>query len=332
MIAPLAKFIDWSVLQLAWTIAPKSLRRPGPGSKLEEAVDFLNGPNFIPAESQPAKVEFVDAVHFCFPTPRPSEFAENNVVPGRLYRCGARWQERPALILLHGGVDPMHYRFCYPLIARRCNRAGFNAATLESPYHYHRRPPQHSMLGVLGRYSQLTPDYMQMAETYAQAVAEIRALIGWLLAEGCPAVALAGGSLGGWLAEMTVCRDPRLAAVASGISPARVGNLLTQTEQLVWRRSREAVLKRRPDVEQLDKTPLNVTLSKPAISKDKILLIAGMHELVSNGTEETWQSWGQPEIWRLPHGHITTFLKPGLTGRIIQWLAPRLNVEAGVHR
>jgi hypothetical protein len=82
-------------------------------------------------------------------------------------------------------------------------------------------------------------------------------------------------------------------------------------------------LRRRPAVEELDKTPLNITSTQPAISRDKILLVAATHE-TSNDPEEIWQSWGQPEIWRLPHGHISTFLKPGLIGRMIGWGAPRL--------
>lgn len=165
-----------------------------------------------------------------------------------------------------------------------------------------------------------------MAETWAQAVAEIRSLVGWLLAEGCPAVALAGGSLGAWLAGLTVCRDARLAAVMMATAPARMGNLMSQADHVVWHSARQAALSRRPAVEELDKTPLNLTLSQPAISKDKILLIAATQDLlVSGGPEEIWQSWGQPEIWRLSHGHVSTFFSPGLTGRIIQRLAPRLN-------
>jgi hypothetical protein len=69
MIARLAKFMDWS------------------------AIQFLKGPDFVPAESQPARLEFTSAREFRFPTPRPSEFAENNFVCGRLYRCAERWQE-----------------------------------------------------------------------------------------------------------------------------------------------------------------------------------------------------------------------------------------------
>ena len=128
MIAPLAKFIDWSVLQMANVIAP--LRHaPRPKWKLEEALEFLNGPDFFPAASDPVRIEFDGPRRFKFPTPRPSEVAENNIVYGRLYRCAERWQERPVIILLDG-EPPAGYHAAFPLIARRFNRAGFNVATL----------------------------------------------------------------------------------------------------------------------------------------------------------------------------------------------------------
>jgi hypothetical protein len=95
VIAPLTKFIDWLFIQ-------KTCRRMPPIDgrtlRLEEALQFLKGPDFIPAESQPARVEFdpdKSGLHFRFPTPRPCGFAENNVVYGRFYRCAGRWQERP---------------------------------------------------------------------------------------------------------------------------------------------------------------------------------------------------------------------------------------------
>jgi len=84
--------------------------------------------------------------------------------------------------------------------------------------------------------------------------------------------------------------------------------------------------------EELDRTPLNLTSARPAISKENVLLIEGMHDLLVAGAPiELWQSWGQPEIWRLPHGHISTALTasmPGLSGRVLRWLEPRLNNAA----
>jgi pimeloyl-ACP methyl ester carboxylesterase len=339
MIAPLAKFIDWSVLQIGYAMLPQSVWREAARErdlKLEQAVQFLNGSDFIPAESQPAQLDFspdASGGRFRFPTPRPCEFAENNVVHGRLYRCADAWQKRPVIIGLHGGGDFPGHQFAFHLFARRCNRAGFNAVTLELPYHFQRRPRQYGPLSLLCQYAPLIGrDYLQVARTYAQAVAEIRSLSGWLLAEGCPAVALVGVSLGAYLAGLTGCHDARLASIVMIMPAARMVGLLSQLEPVGWRRVQEVLLRRRAACEELDRTPLNLTLARPAISKENVLLIEGVHDLmVSSAPIELWQSWGQPEIWRLPHGHISTALTalmPGLPGRVLRWLAPRLTGRA----
>jgi pimeloyl-ACP methyl ester carboxylesterase len=338
-IPPLARLLDWSVLQIGYALLPECLWRESVNErdlKLEEAVQFLNGPDFIPAESQPAQLDFgPDALsgRFRFPTPRPCEFAENNVVHGRLYRCGDAWQERPAIVLLHGGGDVPGHRFIVHLFARHGRRAGFNAVTLELPYHFQRRPRQFGRLNSLCQYGPLiSQDYLQMAKTYAQAVAEIRGLSGRLLAEGCPAVALVGASLGAYLAGLTACHDARLAAIVMVVPAARMGLLLSQAEQVNGRRVREAMMRRRAAGEELDRTPLNLASARPAISKENVLLIEGMHDLmVSSAPIELWRSWGQPEIWRLPHGHISTVLTalmPGLRDRVLRWLTPRMDPPA----
>jgi hypothetical protein len=83
MIALLAKLMDWLAIQLVWGRRTKSLLKlhnHPPNPKLEEALKFLNGPDFIPVGSPSVRLEFTDARNFRFPTPRPGEFAENNVV------------------------------------------------------------------------------------------------------------------------------------------------------------------------------------------------------------------------------------------------------------
>ena len=310
MIAPLAKFIDWSVLQLANVVVP--LRHaPRPKWKLEEALEFLNGPDFIPAASEPARIEFDGPRNFKFPTPRPSEDEENNIVYGRLYRCAERWQERPVIVLLDG--DPAAgYHTVFPLIARRFNWAGFNVALLVAPYHLQRRPRR-----------PFDWDCLEFARAMAQNVAEIRALTGWLLDEGCLSVALLGVSFGGRLAGLTACSDARIACAVLTVPRVR----MRCSQPVVWRRLREALQALTPAQDAMDTTRLNLITSTPVIPKENILLIDGIHNLFGEWQwmEDLWQKWHQPEIWRLPHGHISALFVPGLTGRVLRWLAPRLD-------
>jgi hypothetical protein len=209
VIAPLAKFIDWSVLQLAYAVAPPR-HAPKPKWKLEEALEFLNGPDFIPPASDPARIEFDGPRHFKFPTPRPGKVEENNIVYGRLDRCAERWQERPVIILLDG-YPPIGNHFAFPLLARRVNRAGFNVATLVAPYNLQRRPRR-----------PIEENCLEFARTMAQNVAEIRALTGWLLDEGCSSVGLQSFSFGGWLAGLTACSETRIACAVLTVPGVRM--------------------------------------------------------------------------------------------------------------
>jgi len=74
------------------------------------------------------------------------------------------------------------------------------------------------------------------------------------------------------------------------------------------------------------KSEIHFTFPSPRPCEN-ILLIQGHYDLVveAEQTEELWQTWKQPEIWRLPHGHISWMGVPGLTGRVLRWLSPRLN-------
>jgi hypothetical protein len=317
MIAPLAKFIDWYAIQALAVL--KSVRKSKvPDSRLKEAVEFLNGPNFIPAESKPAELEFTSKIHFKFPSPRPCEFVENNVVHGRFYRRGNDWQKFPAVILLHGGGDFLNHRYRFPWMVPAIHRAGFNAATLVAPYHFQRRVLSNQW------------DYRRSSEAFGQAVAEIRALTGWLLAQGCPGVALFGISLGGWFAGLAATRDTRLNAIILAVPGVRPNYSATRGERIHWTPRGKALERQRPAREALDKTPLNLTLSRPVIPRENILLIQGRYDLFvePDQTEELCQKWGQPEIWRLPHGHVSWMFAPGIKRRVFEWLASRLEPPA----
>ena len=310
MIAPLAKFIDWSALQMAYALVGLT-HAPKPKWILEQSLQFLSGPDFIPAASDPARIEVVGPENFNFSTPRPGRIEENNIVYGRLYRCGVPWQDRPVIILLDGG-PAIGYLTAFPLLARRFNRAGFNVALLVAPYELQRRPRR-----------PFEWDCLEFAHAMAQNVAEIRALTGWLLDEGCSSVGLLGFSFGGWTAGLTTCSDARIASAVLTVPRVR----LSCSQPVVWRRIQNTLQSLRPAQEAMDTTKLNLILSTPVIPKENILLIDGIHNLFGEWQwmEDLWQKWEQPEIWRLPHGHISALLVPGLTGRVLRWLAPLLD-------
>jgi|ERR1017187_760447 hypothetical protein len=335
MIAPLAKFIDQCVLQ-AFPLGISARKCDKNNTKLTEAIEFLKGPDFIPADSKPAELEFTSDIHFTFPSPRPCDFAENNVVHGRLYRCPDAWQKRPVIVLLHGGQEYFHYRFGYDLLARRCNRAGFNAATLVAPYHFQRRvrrveSDQLAEPMGLAEPFEFVLDHLRSAEAIGQAVAEIRALTGWLLEQGCPSVALLGLSFGAWLAGLAATRDSRLKAIVLGVPRVRSNYPVCRGEGVLWPPLRKALERRKAALEAWDTTPGNLALSQPVIPKENILFIRGRYDFLAlpEYIEELWQKWGQPEIWRLPQGHISCifplFFSPVLTNRVLRWLKPRLD-------
>ena len=311
MNASLCRLFDRLAILLAAARAP---RLDGRNPNLDEARAFLESADFISREVQPVRVEFGKRPHFSFATPHPTPFLQNNIVHGRLYRCERQWQERPTVLLLHGWNDIIDHRCRFPVIAGQINRQGINAATLETPYHFQRRPRQ------LGSWSNfLCPDILRTTRATAQAVAEIRAFAGWLREQGCPAVGLWGISLGAWLAGLAGCHDARWSCL---VLMAPVARLDCVIEKLPFCRHIRAVLQGQPAVA----ARLNLTSSRPAISTSNILLIEAEHDLfmAKETVEELWRAWEQPEIWRLPEGHISVLCAIGLSNRIIRWIAPRM--------
>jgi dienelactone hydrolase len=315
MMAGLSRLVDWAAIQCAAARMPQP---DGGDAHVAEAHRLIESPEFIPAEVEAARVQFSGANRIHFETSCPGAFAENNVVHGRLYRCHQRWQKRPTVLLLHGWNDVINHRLRFPLMAGQLNRNGFNAATLEAPFHFQRRPRQ---LGAWGNF--LCPDILRTVEATRQAVAETRACAEWLRQQGCPAVGLMGVSLGGWLAGLAVCRDARFSCAVLLVPVARLDRLV---EEAAFCHGLRLALNGRA----AGANKLNLTHGRPAISKENILLIEAVHDLFvpAETIEELWRAWDRPDIWRLRHGHISVLAAPGLNGRIIRWIAPRLRAQA----
>ena len=317
MMAALARLLDRSAIHFAAARMPLP---DGRDSRLTDAQQLIDSPEFIPTQVQAAKVQFAGAVGFRFATPQPGPFAENNTVHGRFYRCAGRWQDRPTVLLLHGWNDASNHYVLFRFLAARLNRSGINTATLTAPFHFQRRPRQ---LGAWSNF--LCPDILRTVQAIQQAVAEARSLAEWLRQQGSPAVGLLGVSLGGLLAGLAVCHDARFSAAVLLVPVARLDRLLEEAAfcrgiRLAWNGHPVAAGK------------LNLTANRPVLPRQNILLIEAIHDLFVpvETMEELWRAWDQPDIWRLRHGHLSVLAALGLHRRIVDWITPRLRARAAI--
>jgi dienelactone hydrolase len=284
---------------------------------LEEAQGLLQNLDFSPAEMMPAAIEFAGPANFRFASPRPTAHAVNNVVHGRLYRCDDHWRQKPVILLLHGWNDSLNHHFYFPRHARQLNRMGLNAATLQLPWQFDRRPRE---LGAWGNF--LCADVLHTVEATLQAMADIRAFINWLTEQACPFVGLWGVSMGAWLAGLTLCHDSRIGAAVLTVPVARLDRLIE--EAAFCETIRCALQDRRVDLHKL-----NLVSNRPAIARENILLVEAEHDLfvARENVEDLWRAWDKPEIWRFRSGHISVLWVPGLSNRVVRWIA----AKAGEH-
>jgi dienelactone hydrolase len=310
MIPLFCQWIDRVAIRHAAARMPKP---DGRDLRLEEVRRLLQNFDLSPPGTKPAAVQFDSPAKFGFASPRPSAHTANNVVYGRLYRCGDHWRQKPVVLLLHGWNDALNHYLYFPQHARRLNRHGINAVTLQLPWQFDRRPRE---LGAWGNF--LSADVLHTVEATLQALAEIRSLLDWLAGRGCPFIGLWGVSLGAWLAGLTLCHDSRIGCAVLTAPIPRLDRLIE--EAAFCETIRSALQGRRVDLHTL-----NLVSNRPLIAAENILLVEAEHDsfVARDNVEELWRAWDKPQIWRCRQGHISVLWVPGLPGRVVRWIAAR---------
>ena len=280
---------------------------------VDEARRLLQDLDFSLTEIKAAVIKFDGPTNFHFDSPRPTAFAVNNVVHGRLYRCDERWRQKPVILLLHGWNDTLNHHFFFPRHARRLNEIGLSAATLQLPWQFDRRPRE---LGAWGNF--LCADVLRTVEATLQAMTEIRAFVNLLSEESCPFIGLWGISMGAWLAGLTICHDSRIGSAVLTVPIARLDRLIEETAFCETIRS--ALQNHRVDLHKL-----NLESNRPVIARKNILLLEAEYDLFvdKETVEDLWRAWDKPDLWRLRHGHISFLGAPGLSSRVVRWIAAR---------
>jgi dienelactone hydrolase len=311
MHALLTRPLDWMAIQTGSASVRRSTvvqRSP------EEIGEFLRRPDFFsPALSAPPELTFADESEFRFTSPITTAWPANNTVHGRLFPCGPDWRARPSVVLLHGWNGESAYWSLFPWWARQLARAGVNAAMLELPYHSRRRPRDD---GAAANF--ISGDVLHVATAVRQALADVRALVAWLASEGSPCVGVWGMSLGAWLSGLLACTEPRL-GFAVLLSP--IADIARAVRELAFCEP----IRRGLAPHDVALAGFNLAAHVPKLPPERILLLKSEHDLLAPGEtiEGLWQAWKRPEMWRLPHGHISVMMDLAVARRTVEWIRQR---------
>jgi hypothetical protein len=60
-----------------------------------------------------------------------------------------------------------------------------------------------------------------------------------------------------------------------------------------------------------------------------MLVVVAEHDLFvpAETTQELWDAWGNPELWSLPHGHISILASTSMMKRASKWLGLRMKIN-----
>jgi hypothetical protein len=206
---------------------------------------------------------------------------------------------RPWLVCTNG------YRMGYASIdvrvfERFATQLGLNVLIPVLPLHGPRRKSVHSGTGFLGL------DVVDTLHAEAQAVWDIRRLLGWIRAQEPKAVGAFGLSLGGYTTALYSSLEDGLDCVVLGIPLADVTRLLVRhavPEQLQLALQRGYSLERVREVLRVV-SPLEIAPRAPAAGR--LMFGAVADRLVTpDQVRDLWRHWGEPEIVWYQGGHVT---------------------------
>jgi dienelactone hydrolase len=224
----------------------------------------------------------------------------------------------PGYRMGHPGVDFAGFR------ARWAHRAlGVNVAIFVMPFH----GPRTS--GRRGGDGYLSGDFLDTIHAQAQAVWDLRRLIGWLRREGAPAVGVHGVSLGGYTAALLTALEPDLQRVVLGIPAACFVDLARANVPPALLQAAEWLgfpLARIGDVLRVV-SPLAMP---PRVPRDRLSIYAGISDRLAppHHAWDLWRHWQRPRVVWYQGSHVSFLLEPAVRELLRETLHARTLLEA----
>lgn len=225
--------------------------------------------------------------------------------------------KRPVAILLHGWNGELNYELLFPWMGRYLARHGVTAISVLLPFHGSRKPGEPGSIRNF-----ICDDIGSVLAATRQSIADCRTLIRWLHSQGCPHITVLGLSLGGWLSGLLTCHEPLISSAVLGTPICRMDRAL---RELAFCRP----LKEKLEEHHLSVSQFDLVNQKPILPPNQILLLESRHDIFAPAetVEELWQAWQQPEIWRVPHGHISVLLSKRIMTQVCDWIIQQSAVE-----
>jgi len=260
----------------------------------------------------------------------PSGYAPHPGEPGR-----QRWLSHAATHTLHawllrhaGRPRPWlvcipGYRMGHPLVDFTGFRArwlhqtlGVNVAIPVLPLHGPRR------VGRRGGDGFLSGDFVDTVHAQAQAVWDVRRLIGWLRAQGAPGVGVYGVSLGGYTAALVASLEGELDCVIAGIPASDFVRLARAHAPALLVRVAERAGFSLDRIERLLRVVSPLAL-EPKVPHARRFLYAGLADRLASPDQasDLWRHWGQPRTLWYHGSHVSFIWEPEIQPLLEEALA-----------
>ena len=223
---------------------------------------------------------------------------------------------RPWLVCLHGyQMGRALYDFAAFRPAWLHHRLGLNLLLPVLPLHGPRTVGWRSGDGFLGA------DVLDTVHAEAQAVWDIRRLLGWTRSEGATGVGVYGLSLGGYNAALLASLDEGLDCVIAGIPASDFARLFF--------RHRPTLEVRRAAQRGIDEEGVSDVLRvvsplalAPRVPRERRFLFAAAADRIVPADQvlDLWRHWERPRIEWYPGAHVTFVVHAGVRNLVEEGL------------
>jgi hypothetical protein len=256
-----------------------------------------------------------------------SEYEPHAEEPGRERWLGyAPNRTAHAWVLRHTGaprpwiVCVPGYRMGSPLVdftgfrARWLHRRlGLNVAIPVLPFHGPRRVGRRSGDGYF------SGDFVDTVHAQAQALWDVRRLVGWLRDREAPGIGVYGVSLGAYTTALLAATEPDLDCVVAGVPAADFPRLVRSHVPGVVFRAAERLGFCFERIERLLRVVSPFALD-PAVPGERCYVYAGLVDRLASPdhARDLWEHWGRPRVAWYHGGHVSFLWEPAVRELLLE--------------